>query len=101
MVKVSLKLDDIFLLTESLDSADFYFEGSDEDKEKFYEGINQLRHRLEKTHEKWNKIKEIEEKIKFNNKMVSLGRGFNKFDDFLESQAELRNERDKMIRGRL
>ena len=97
MVKISLTLDDLDLIVKALDSADFYYNSTPENEKKFYDHLSELRFRLEKQLNKWDKVKKIDEKMRWNNLMVHLGRGFNSFDEFLETQSKLRDERRKVI----
>ena len=97
MVKISVTLDDLDIIVKSLDSADIYFNSTPENEKKFYDHMSELRIRLEKQLNKWDKVKRIDEKIRWNNLMVRLGRGFSTFDEFLETQSKLRDERRKVI----
>jgi glucosamine 6-phosphate synthetase-like amidotransferase/phosphosugar isomerase protein len=98
MVQVSISLDDLDLIAKALDSADFYYNSTPEDEKKFYDHISELRYRLERHLKKWNKIKEIDEKIKWNKQVFHLGRGFHTFDEFMEAQNKLLDERRSCIR---
>ena len=97
MVKISVTLDDLDIIVKSLDSADIYFNSTPENEKKFYDHMSELRIRLEKQLNKWDRVKRIDEKIRWNNLMVRLGRGFSTFDEFLETQSKLRDERRKVI----
>jgi predicted N-acyltransferase len=52
---------------------------------------------VEKTTQRSVDKEKIDEKIKWNNKISRLGRGFSSFDDYLQRQKELREERRKII----
>lgn len=97
MVNLSLTLDDLDLIVKALDSADFYYNSTPEDEKKFYDHISELSIRLERKLKKWDRVKQIDEKIRWNKLMVHLGRGFHTFDEYLETQSKLRDERHKVI----
>ena len=97
MVNVSLTLDDLDLIVKALESADFYINSTPEDEKEFYDHKDDLRYRLEKQLKKWDRIKEIDERIKWNKKIFHLGRGFHTFEEFQNSQEKLLNERRKVI----
>ena len=97
MVNLSLTLDDLDLVVKALDSADFYYNSTPENEKKFYDHISELGIRLEEQLKKWDRVRQIDEKIKWNKYMVHLGRGFHTFDEFLETQNKLMDERRKVI----
>ena len=97
MVIVSISLDDLDTIVKALDSADFYINSSPENEKRFYEHKDKLQNRLEKLLQKWDKIKEIDDKIKWNKQIFHLGRGFHTVEEFITKQNELRNERYNII----
>jgi DNA-binding PadR family transcriptional regulator len=97
MVNISITLGDLDTIVKALDSADIYINDTEENMRKFYEDKDELRRRLERLLEKWEKVRKIDEKMKWNKQIVRLGRGFNTFDEYLETQKELKEERRKLI----
>ena len=97
MVNISITLGDLDTIVKALDSADIYINDTEENMRKFYEDKDELRRRLERLLEKWEKVRKIDEKMKWNKHIVYLGRGFSTFDEYLEKQKELREERRKLI----
>ena len=98
MVKVSITLDDLDVLVKAMESSDVYIDDTDENMKRFYEHKDELQRRLEHLLEKWEKVKKIDEKIRWNKEIVHLGRGFSTFDEYLEIQKELREERRNLIK---
>ena len=98
MVNISITLDDLDTIVKALDSADIYINDTEENMRKFYEDKDELRRRLERLLEKWEKVKKIDEKMKWNKRIVRIGRGFNTFEEYLEKQKELREERMNLIK---
>ena len=92
MVNVSIKLEDLELITMALDSADFYLNDSEERVKEFFEHIDNLRFRLEKITKNWNEIKILEDKIEWNKTLIHLHRGFTSYDDFFNEQHKLLDE---------
>ncbi len=93
MVNVNISLDDLGIVVEALESADFYINDTEENEKKFYDHKDELRWRLDRLLKKWGKIKEIDEKIRWNKSVVRLGRGFTTYDEFMETQHALLDER--------
>lgn len=100
MVNVSFTLDDLDLIVKSLESADIYVNYTAEENRKFYDHIDELRLRLEKTLKKWEEVKKIDERIKWNKEVFVLGRGFTTVDEFDEAQKKLFEKRYSVIKGR-
>ena len=98
MVQISITLDDLDTIIKALDSADFYINSTPEDEKKFYDHKDDLRYRLEKQLKKWDRIKEIDERIKWNKTVVHLGRGFRTYNEFLDEQNKLLDERRDIIK---
>lgn len=98
MVNVSLTLDDLDTIVKALDSADFYINSTPEDEKEFYDHKDDLRYRLEKQLKKWERIKEIDERIKWNREIFHLGRGFRTFEEFQNAQEKLLDERREIIK---
>ena len=88
---VSLTLDDLDTIIKALDSADFYTNDS-----TFYEHLGNLKLRLEKLLEKWEKIKNVDEKIKWNNTLLRLGRGFETIEEYEKKTNELYEIRNNL-----
>ena len=97
MVNISITLDDLDTIVKALDSSDIYIDDTEENMSNFYEHKDELRRRLEHLLEKWEKVKKIDETLKWNKEIVHLGRGFNTFEEYLEKQKELRKERRKLV----
>ena len=98
MVKVSITLDDLDILVKAMESSDIYMDDTDENMKKFYDHKDELQRRLEHLLEKWEKVKKIDENLRWNKEIVRLGRGFNTFEEYLEKQKELREERMNLIK---
>ena len=99
MVHLSVSLDDLDTIVKALDSADFYINSTPEDEKEFYDHKDELRYRLERLQKKWEKVKEIDEKIKWNKQIVHLGRGFHTLDEFFQAQSRLLDERRAVVKG--
>ena len=97
MVNISITLDDLDIIVKAMESSDIYINDTEENMRKFYEHKDGVQRRLERLLKKWESVKQIDEKIKWNKRMVHLERGFNSFDEYLETQKRLREERRKMI----
>jgi DNA repair exonuclease SbcCD ATPase subunit len=101
MVKVSITLDDLDILVKAMESSDIYMDDTDENMKKFYDHKDELQRRLEHLLEKWEKVKKIDENLRWNKEIVRLGRGFNTFEEYLEKQKELREERMNLIKQKV
>ena len=101
MVKVSITLDDLDVLVKAMESSDVYIDDTDENMKRFYEHKDELQRRLEHLLEKWEKVKKIDENLRWNKEIVRLGRGFNTFEEYLEKQKELREERMNLIKQKV
>ena len=100
MVNISITQDDLYLLVEALDSADFYVNGTEEDMKKFYEHKDKLRWRLTQILKKWDAVEKVNREIKWAKNLFHLGRGFHTTDEFLETLQKLLDERHNIIEGK-
>lgn len=100
MVNISITLDDLDIIVKSLESADIYINDTEENERKFYDHMDELRLRLEKTLKKWEEVKKIDERIKWNKEVFVLGRGFSTVDEFDEAQKKLYEKRYSIIKER-
>lgn len=101
MVNVSITLDDLDIIVKSLEcGGDIFVNDTEENERKFYDHIDELRLRLEKTLKKWEEVKKIDERIKWNKEVFVLGRGFSTVDEFDEAQKKLFEKRYDIIKER-
>lgn len=99
MVTISITLDDLDLIIKSLDSADIYVDATPEEERKFYDHLNKLRVRLERTLKKYDAIAKIDDKIKWNHTLLKLGRGFETIEQWEKATHELYDERNRIMKG--
>lgn len=97
MVQISIKLSDLDILIAGLDS-DFYFNGNEAEKTRYYDQINELRKKLEKILERENELKKLNSEIRHVLFCMSHNVGFST-DEGLEKIDILNKQIEKLKSG--
>ena len=100
MVRVSLTLDDLDLIVKALYSPDIYIDDTPENEQKFYQHIEDLSYRLGLIQKKYEAIKDIDGKIKWNNALFKLGRGFETIGAWQKTQHALYEKRREIMKSK-
>ena len=97
MVQISLKMIELRMIEDALDSADFYLNVNvtDEEKDEFFEELRLLKHKIHVTIKKQEEIEHVKDLITINN--LDFLTDSISVDKYLD-EKNLLNERIKSIK---